>query len=296
MPIRLVLVALVVLGACAFAAFAVFAPVSAFDEILHVLIGSGGATHTTAGQRAIAFVGVLLGALGLSVAAARMRATVLSSPHRIWALLAPFAILVAGNALTFGWRHGALRSVRVPWSVWAVVALVTCGACLAVLTERRRSVRASLPLGVGPALGVAYGCFSALWHCCAPLWSEVGTPAHAVGVLWFATLALVLGAAGRVGAALRVGVGEVVGALAFAVVYPWHTAGWFLQCLVGGAFAVGAVRVTGSGWAPVLFLGSAYLTHTTLPFLGVWGVGLACVLAVLLLRAIRLRSPKPSPA
>jgi hypothetical protein len=99
-----------------------------------------------------------------------------------------------------------------------------------------------------------------------------------------AALSLSLSAIGRIAARWRAPLGELVGALAFGCFYPWHTPAWFLQCMVAGAFATWMVRLTSNGWAPAVFLGSAFMTHMTLPFLDWVGPVIALALAALHLR------------
>lgn len=258
---------------------AVLAPTSAFDAVLAGFIGQPGHAATTAAQRMIAVVGTAVGTLATAVIAMRMHAPTLESKPRRGILLVVLGGLLLLNALTLAHRSGALRHVYPPRWSYAAVALAMCLGCAWFLLapERRNEAtqRRVLPLWVATAAGAGYGCFSGLWHCCAALWAGSNWALSLVNILWFAALALSLGAVGRLAASVRVGLGEALGAGIFAITYPWHTFPFFVQNLIGGAFATALVRATGSGWAPALFLGTAYLTHTTLPFVGTTGVVIA---------------------
>jgi hypothetical protein len=166
--------------------------------------------------------------------------------------------------------------------VWAVLAgLLMAGSLFSM-------ARATAPAGpsrvasgqllLATGTGIGYGCFSALWHCCPPLWTMGAASNVIFSLVWLAALPLGLGGIGRVCAARSAPAGELMGAMAFALVYPWHSPAFFLQCLLGGALATWLVRKSGSGWAPILFLVFAYVCHMSLPFLG-W-VGAAIALAL----------------
>lgn len=260
---------------------AALAPVSLFDEVLARLIGSGGSAGTTAAQRVVAACGALLGALAIAAWGTASAAT-LPAPGR-WRLVAaggPFVALVAANVAFAGAAYGAWARPVAPRAAWTVLALALVAGFALVLSSRtpaaaRRPPRALL---FATAAGAGYGGFSALWHCCSPLW-QVSSPVGALGEgAWLLALSLAPGAIGRVAAAAAVPRGELLGAVLFACAYPWHTPIWFAQCLVAGAFSTWMVRVTGSGWAPAIFLGTAYVTHMTLPFMGWAGAGTAVVI------------------
>src|SRR5262249_15009058 len=125
------------------------------------------------------------------------------------------------------------------------------------------------------------GCLSALWHCCPPLWELSTFSGFFGGAIWLLALSLGLGAVGRIACRRSVPMGEVLGAILFACFYPWHTPAWFVQCLIAGAFSTWMVRLTESGWAPTLFLATAYITHMSLPFLAWGGAAIAVCLLVL---------------
>lgn len=290
-------VLVILIGAVAAASIALFADVGLFDVVLARFIGSTAAANTTTAQRVMGACGALLGGLALATAAEHVRGDVLPKARRV----APFALslvaLLALNVLGFAARvyHVVLVRALWSWKAYAAGAVLALAGSVWMLASRAPRRTEALPLAVASAAGIAYGAFSGLWHCCSPLWASTGK-AHLLGVLWFATLALVLGGLGRIGASYRAGVGEGLGAIVFAFVYPWHTVPWFVQCLAGGAFATALVRVTGSGWAPAVFLGLAYATHTTLPFLGVSGVALAFAALVAHAWALVLRAPPRATA
>ena len=117
------------------------------------------------------------------------------------------------------------------------------------------------------ALGIAYGGFSNLWHCCAPLWDDDSIPWPLL-ILAFASWAIAFaGFVAGAGVRMRQPHGEAIAALLFAFGYPWHTPLWFIQGLLGGIFAVRLARRTSSILTPGIFIVSAYVVHTTLPFL-----------------------------
>lgn len=277
--LRRLAVAAAVIGAVVASAIAVFAPTSAFDAVLAGFIGHPGHAATTVSQRLIAVVGAVLGAIAIASVALRIRPRTLPAKPRRGVLLVAFGGLLAMNALALAHRSGVLRGVYPPRWSYTLLALVVSVGCAWFLAgpEPRRvpTPRRDVPLWVAAAAGAGYGCFSGLWHCCRPWWASTDWAVSSIDIVWFSALALALGAVGRVAASARTGLGEALGAVVFGVTYPWHTALFFAQNLVGGAFATALVRVTGSGWSPALFLGTAYLTHTTLPFVGPFGAVLA---------------------
>jgi hypothetical protein len=246
-----------------------------FDLVLQRFIGAPGAhAHTTMAQRLIALVGVALASLVIAVWAGVSRARLPRvAAWRLVVLAVPVGPLLVSN-LT--WVALALGLVAAPWrpegalQVFLIVAQPL--GWLAVLVERPVAASWSR-LALASGAGLAYGCVSALWHCCPPLWDS---PWH--WWPWLLGLSLALGGAGRLASSLRAPVGELVGGLAFACFYPFHTWPWFVQCALAGALATQLVRLTGSGFAPALFLASAFVSHMSLPFLGIWGVLLAAML------------------
>lgn len=222
------------------------------------LVGFGG--PPTATHRVIAIVGALASGFALARLGAIPPQPLLAIDRarlRLAAIVA--AILVAQNVTL------ALQSFGLggPGYFLGDGNLVVCAslvaASLAIIVTRAAWTRGGW---LASLAGFGYGAFSALWHCCPPLGSI-----QLDGLAWLIALSLAMGAIGRVAAVAPAPRGELLGALLFAVVYPWHTPLWFAQCLVGGAFATRLVRVTGSGLAPVAFLAAAYVAHTTLPFL-----------------------------
>jgi hypothetical protein len=227
-----------------------------------------------ASQRWTAAFAALLAALCLTKLAAlpndrQLFIPRLSSPGMLVAIPA-FAGVVLLNLRYAGVQQGL-------WDFWwpsirhayfPLVALFTIGS-LAALGIRALRTMTRQGVLISCLLGVSYGGFSSLWHCCAALWQSQDTPwplAVAALIPW----ALAIGAF-PLAAALRcrAPVSYVVAAVLFAVGYPWHTPLWFLQGLLGGAFWVHLSRRTGSLLSPGLFLSCAYLIHTTVPFLGV---------------------------
>lgn len=222
------------------------------------LVGSGELSTNT--HRTIA----IAGAIASGFALARLGALPPRPLHAIdrtrlhlAAVVAP--ILVAQNA-SLAWQSFGQGG---PGYFLGDGNLVVCGllvvASLIIVVARTAWTRS---VGLASLAGLGYGAFSALWHCCPPIGSI-----QIAGLAWLAALSLAMGAIGRAAAVVRAPVGELIGALGFAVVYPWHTPLWFAQCLIGGAFATRLVRVTGSGLAPTAFLAAAYVAHTTLPFI-----------------------------
>lgn len=290
---RWLLVASVIVGAFAAGGAAAFAPAEIFDAVLATFIGQPGPAATTLAQRLIAIVGAALGAIATVFVILRGAPRVLSPKPRRTVVLVHVVLagLLMVNALTLVHRLGAFRGVYPPrWSFTALAIAVSVGCTWFLASpEPKTNGRArSVSPWIAGAAGAGYGCFSGLWHCCPPWWRYADWSSSSIDVLWFTALAVTLGAIGRVAASTRVGLGESLGAVVFAVTYPWHTVLFFTQNLIGGAFATALVRVTGSGWAPALFLGTAYLTHTTLPFVGPSGVVVACaLLATCVVLAVR---------
>lgn len=260
-------------------AVAALAPATWFDWVLAHLIGSGGPAETTGAQRVVAAAGAAIGGLTIArwsdlsseVVALRGRA-------RLAIAAVPWALLVAENAARAGVSFGFWSTApRIP-SPYATVlaALLIAAASLVLVEARAASPRPDRRFLLAAGAGAAYGCFSALWHCCPPLWSQA---AGSLGsAAWLAALAMGIGAIGRVGASCPAPRGELMGAVLFALFYPWHTPAWFAQCLIAGALATWMVRRTGSGWAPALAGATAYATHMTLPFIGWAGAAVALVL------------------
>jgi hypothetical protein len=257
-------------------AVAAFAPGTWFDLVLARLIGSGGVAETTGAQRVVAASGAAVAGLSIvrwgdpssEVLALRGRA-------RLAIATVPFALLVFENGARAGVSFGLWSTApRVPSAYTTGLAgLLIAAACLVLLGARAARPRPDRRLLLATGAGAGYGCFSALWHCCPPLWSaEVGSLDSAA---WLAALALGIGAIGRVGASLPTLRGELAGAVLCAVFYPWHTPAWFGQCLVAGALATWLVRRTSSGWAPAAAGATAYVTHMTLPFVGWTGAAVA---------------------
>ncbi len=290
LDVRRVLVLAVMVGAAGAIAFALLAPPTAFDAILAHLIGQPGIASTTEWQRIVAAIGAALGALALGVGVFRVRGHVLpATKSRIGPLVA-LGVLASMNALALAHRVGVVPGdVHPPRWALRVAACLVCVGCASFLV-RRSSQQTSIPGWLAAAAGAGYGCYSALWHCCRPAWAT--SPG---ALLWFSALALTLGTVGRLGATLRPGRGEVAGAFVFALAYPFHSIPFFVQNLAGGAFATALVRTTGSGWSPALFLATAYVTHTTLPFLGPAAVAPSAILlaacALLTARAAKHAPP-----
>jgi len=277
--LRTVAVVAILVGASLACGAALLLPTSAFDTVLADFIGQPGHAATTSWQRLLAVAGAGLGAISLASIAWGLKDRTLPAPPRRGVLVTVLGGLLALNALTVAHRLGALRHLRLPRASYTILPVIIVLGCAWFLARgaRGRELRAGdVGLWAPAAAGAGYGCFSGLWHCCAPPWvyADGTTP------LWFGTLALALGAVGRAAASLRFGFGEILGAVVFGVTYPWHTPAFFVQSLLGGAFATALVRVTGSGWAPTAFLGAAYLTHTTLPFLGPIGLAIGAALLV----------------
>src|SRR5262249_33055093 len=161
----------------------------------------------------IAVIGALLAAFATSVLVRRMKARTLGSkPQRV--VVVAFGGLFLLNALTLAHRFGALRDVHPPqWSYTALAFVVLLGCTWFLLSKDRShdaSRRRDVPLWVATAAGAGYGCFSGLWHCCTPLWAGSMGMVSA-NALWFAVLALALGAVGRLAASARVVLGEALG-------------------------------------------------------------------------------------
>lgn len=193
----------------------------------------------------------------------------LSSPGMLVAIPA-FAGVVLMNLRYAGVQQGL-------WGFWwpavshayfPLVALFTAGSLVGLGINALRTMTRQGVL-ISCLLGVSYGGFSSLWHCCSALWLSQGTP-WPLAVLALIPWALAIGAFPLIAALrCRAPVSHVVAAILFAVGYPWHTPLWFLQGLLGGAFWVYLSQRTGSLLSPGLFLSCAYLIHTTVPFLGV---------------------------
>jgi hypothetical protein len=149
-----------------------------------------------------------------------------------------------------------------------------------VMARRGHQPAPTTGLLLATAAGSAYGCFTALWHCCSPLW-ELDPLQYPMQMAGFLMLALSPGAVGRFAASIPFPQGELVAALLFGLFYPWHTVSFFIQCMLGGVLFTWMVRQTRNGWAPSLFLATAYVTHMTLPFIGWVGVMLALALLAL---------------
>jgi hypothetical protein len=156
-------------GAC----IALLAPGAWFDGVLAQLIGGGGHAHTTVAQRVIAVCGALTGATAFIRWGGFERARLaLSLDWRVWLVAIPFALVVVRN-LTYagasldawGWPHPVPRELIV-----AVAAVMLVG-CVIVLMRATSLRQSSDRVYFATGCGVAYGCFSALWHCCPALWT-----------------------------------------------------------------------------------------------------------------------------
>jgi hypothetical protein len=241
-------------------------------------IGMPGPFAPHASHRAIAVLGAVLGGLTLRRIADEppRRALV---PRVLVPAAVAFALLVLLNVRWAGVSLGVWRWWW-PWAgvaylpLVATLALIVIGGMLLAARPDPRALVRGVPLAV--CAGAAYGAFSTLWHCCNPLWeNEYGRgPLVALGTaagLAAGCLALV-GFVGIVAARLPWPTAALAGALLLGLVYPWHTASFFVQCLVGGALVAWLVRATGNVLAGGWLGAAAFATHMTLPFMGWWGV------------------------
>lgn len=222
------------------------------------------------GQRLTAVVSAALGGFSLWRMLVRDPAPPPEALGRRWTQVA--SVTFAGTVL-FNVRYAGVQ--LGVWRFWLpflghlylpITAAFTTSALLALGPGPWRSLQPRAGW-VSVGLGMAYGGFSGLWHCCAPLWESQGVfwPLAALIVpVWAVALA---GFVTGVSLRLRSPAGEALAALLFAAGYPWHTLLWFAQGLVAGAFFVLLARRVGSALAPGLFIASAYLVHTTIPFL-----------------------------
>ncbi|MDQ3033310.1 MAG: hypothetical protein M3Y87_12900 [Myxococcota bacterium] len=210
-----------------------------------------------------------------------------------------FSLLIALNIVFVGAWFGAWSPPPIDTGVWIVLAVILLVGGLAIASDPRArhgptgGVRALIIPAGG---GAAYGCFSALWHCCPPVWGQSALGAIDLN-LWFLALAVAAGAIGWLGAGFAFGRGEIGGAVLFALVYPWHTPLFFVQCLLAGLVATQIARIFQTPLAPAAFLGAAYLTHTTLPFFGWWGAALAAIaLAIVSFAQLPVRNARSRAA
>ncbi len=272
-------------------AVATLGPVTWFDQVLAQFIGGGGHAHTTVAQRVSAAAGAPVAAISLVRWGDGAPRTLTAPPRwRIAIAAAPFLLLLAVNVSFAGamfrwWRWPRAISEDV---LTIGAALMIAGSLVVIVARESRPGPASWhALLFATGCGVGYGCFSGLWHCCPPLWRVPDWSGGLAWGIWLLALTLSLGAVGRVAASWSTPFGELAGALLFGCFYPWHTPAWFAQCLIAGAFATWMVRVTASAWAPALFLGTAYVTHMTLPFIGWAGTAIAIALLALHVLAVR---------
>jgi hypothetical protein len=253
-------------------AVAMLAPSSAFVWFrAEVIGGPDPATEPfaiSAMQRVLAAIGATLAGIALA-RLVRRPALRVASPSAIPFGLAGVAlvVLVALNVRWMGvalgiWSWSISNLHLVYYGAMAVFTLATYAAL--GLGAWRALDRGALAVCV--ALGAAYGCFSALWHCCGPIWITEQPPwPIALVVLVVAAVALPSFVA-ALACRWRAPWGELAGALVFALDYPWHTPLWFAQCLLGGAFFVACARRAGTPLAGGIFLATAFVVHTTLPF------------------------------
>ncbi len=140
----------------------------------------------------------------------------------------------------------------------------------------RKSRFPILPDGRGVAsavgAGAAYGCFSALWHCCDPIWDA---PIHMASTIL--AMGCLLPTITALGMRWKPPVGETMGGILLGLIYPWHSLLWFTQMLFAGAFFIWISRRTGSVFATAIAVSVALIMHTTLPFLGWTGAAIAGV-------------------
>ncbi len=271
-------------GAIAIAAggvtVALFAPVETFELVLVHLIGNSASANTTLAQRIIGASGALLCAFALLRLTSLEQGTNEVSKLKLVLVALPFCAMIARNV--FFLMGTSIESER-----YFPITIVLCASAVLFLGAPRRSESNAILTAL--IAGAAYGCVSSLWHCCPPFWKHV---VDASNVLWLGGLCLGLSATGRFGASLRQPYGELASGLLFAMFYPWHSPLWFLQCVAGGAFATWLNRSFQSAWTPAVFLGTSYLTHMSLPFLGWSGAAIAVSLAALAAASTRvLRFP-----
>jgi hypothetical protein len=221
------------------------------------------------GQRIVAVLGAWLAA-GALLWVGRRPAVTLGARRGRWmvATCAAFVATVFLNARWAGVQLG-LWDFFLPWlGLVYVPAVVAFGACAFGLMglEPWKALRPRSAL-CAAAFGAGYGGFSGLWHCCAPLGAGNGPVPWPLALLALTGWAIAFcGFVAIHGARLRAPRGEALGAILFAVGYPWHTPLWFVQGLIGGVFAVWLARRSESVVAPGIFLATAYTVHTTVPF------------------------------
>ncbi|MBI3843420.1 MAG: hypothetical protein HY292_02155 [Planctomycetes bacterium] len=264
------------------------APPSTFAAFRESVIGMGGdaAVTITAAQRFIAACGVLLAAIAMS-RLLRARAVTLALPRRRWLIIAaiPFAVAATINyvpSLRETLLDSSIGAYEVASIAFGLVALLALGPIL--VREITRQPLA--PLVDGIAAGAAYGCVSALWHCCPPLWFDGPLVAVAlVGGLVIGSIVLA-GFVSAAGSSIAMPWGLALAGVMLAGFYPWHTPLWSVQCVAAGAFFAWLARRTGRLLAPGLALATAFLVHMSLPFIGWAGpvVSIALLVACCLMR------------
>lgn len=278
---------------------ATLAPESLVGHLRESVIGFDDAIVTvTVAQRAIAVLGVAFGALAL-----RRLALSPAKPHevpaagRLASVAVPLAAAAICNVAPPIREHTWLEVGDVlvgPYlaglAIFALVAFAVLGGPLA--RDATRRPHAALE---GIAAGAAYGCVSALWHCCPPLWAFGAGGAAGVSLVLVVGSILLAGFTSAVGLAIGGPFGLAASGAMLAAVYPWHTAAWAAQCFVAGAFFAWLARRTGSLIAPGLALATAFLVHMTLPFVGWAGpaIALALLAAVAAQRSKQPRSVTP---
>jgi hypothetical protein len=289
-----------ILGIAAVAGIAVvaLAPPAEFAAFRESVIGMGedAPVVVTPAQRTIAAIGVVFAALLPLWTPASSMSPGSRNPIRWLLRIAAFAF-GAGVAcnLSPSLRDRVLFEtdaiVATPYLValGAFVVLALAGLAPALAREVAGSPRAWLVPGLGA--GAAYGCVSAMWHCCPPLWFAGGGGAIVLaGGLVVASIALA-GFVGWVGSGPPAPWGLAIAGAMLAGFYPWHTPLWAVQCVAAGAFFAWLARRTGRLLAPGVALATAFLVHMSLPFAGWAGPAIAATLLVALALAQRSKQP-----